>query len=301
MRSRVVEGGGMKVSIVIPMFNEEESIAAVLRDLSTWIQSSGETRVHEIIVVDDGSSDRSRTILESFPGITVLHHPINMGYGAALKTGIKHATGETVLTMDSDGQHDPSDIGPLLDAMEQYDLVSGDRRQRGDRSPAWRKPGKWLLRHLVSYLAGRSIPDFNCGFRAFVREDALRYIHLCPRGFSFSTTLLLAFLRQGNFVAFHPVAPFRRTPNSQSRVTVRVGLETVLLLLRLMTLFSPLKLFIPVSFASIALGAIWGGVYVFAGRGLSMAGLLFLITGLLLFFFGLVIDQVSAMRREKYE
>jgi glycosyltransferase involved in cell wall biosynthesis len=294
----------MKVSVVIPVFNEEESIASVLNDLSTWIRSSDAAREYEVIVVDDASSDRSRTILESFPGITVLRHPINMGYGAALKTGIKHATGEVVVTMDSDGQHDPSNIGSLLDAMEKYDLVSGDRRQGGeggDQSPAWRKPGKWLLRHLVSYLAGRHIPDFNCGFRAFIREEALRYIHLCPRGFSFSTTLLLAFLCQGNLVIFHSIAANRRTPNSQSRVTVRVGLETVLLLLRLITLFSPLKLFIPVSFASLMLGMIWGGICVFSGRGLSVAGLLFLISGMLLFFFGLVIDQVSAMRREKYE
>ncbi len=290
----------MKFSIVIPVFNEEGSIASVLGDLSTWIRSSDGTRVYEVIVVDDASSDRSRRILETFPDITVLRHPINMGYGAALKTGIKHATGEVVVTMDSDGQHDPSDIGSLLDAMGQYDLVSGNRRQ-GDRSPAWRKPGKRLIRHLVSYLAGRHIPDFNCGFRAFVREEALRYMHLCPRGFSFSTTLLLAFLCQGNLVTFHPIASNRRTPKSQSRVTVRVGLETLLLLLRLITLFSPLKLFIPVSFATIVLGMIWGGIHVFAGRGLSVASLLFLVSGMLLFFFGLIIDQVSAMRREKYE
>jgi len=288
------------ITVVIPVYNEENSVADVVSDLLAWIRSNPGSETFEVIVVDDASTDRSRERLKAFPQITVLHHSANRGYGAALRTGIRNASGEIIVTMDSDGQHAASNIARLLAAMDGHDLISGSR-ETGDRGPAWRKPGKRVLRSLISHLVGIRVPDFNCGFRAFRRDVAMRYVHLCPTGFSFSTTLLVALLRQGCSVGFCPIAVRRREPGSRSRVTVAVGLETMLLYLRLVTLFSPLRLFLPASLASTLLGLVWGAIRVFAGAGLSVAGLLFLVTGLLLFFFGLVIDQISAMRREKFE
>lgn len=290
----------MKISIVIPAYNEENTIRAVLEELLSWVNERHNQDEIEVIVVDDGSSDRTPKLLDEISAIKAIHHPVNRGYGAALKTGILKATGDVVVTMDSDGQHSPKDVVRLLEELEGCDLVTGIR-VGGHKSPLWRIPGKWLLNRLVSYLAGAKIPDFNCGLRAFRRETALKYLHLCPRGFSFSTTILLAFLCQDHLVKFVPITVDARSPKSHSRVTVRTGFQTILLVLRLISLFAPLKLFLPTSGLFMILGLVWGSVYVFSRRGLSMASLLFLLAGILVFFFGLLIDQIAAMRRERYE
>jgi hypothetical protein len=201
--------------------------------------------------------------------------------------------------MDSDGQHNPKDIGRLLQDIEKYEMIVGARSQ-GSQSPLWRLPGKWILSRLVNYLVNEKIPDFNCGFRAAKRNILIKYLHLCPDGFSFSTTLTLAFFCQGRQVKFVPIKVNRRTI-SRSIVNMWTGLETLLLVMRLIALFGPLKLFLPTSFLFVLLGVIWGGRYVILGKGLSVAGLLFLLTGIMLFFFGLLTDQIAALRRERYE
>jgi glycosyltransferase involved in cell wall biosynthesis len=290
----------MKTSIIIPAYNEEHSIGSFLEELQNWLSQDKASCEYEVIVVDDGSQDKTAKVVGRIMGIKLICHQFNKGYGAALKTGLRNASGEIVVTMDADGQHNPKDIGRLLQALGEYDMVVGARTQ-GHQTPLWRMPGKWVLSCLANYLAEEKIPDLNCGFRAIKRGTVIKYLHLCPNGFSLSTTLTLAFFCEGYRVKYVPITVNKRNPISKSTVNIRTGLETFLLMLRIITLFGPLKLFLPISFLFALLGLTWGSHYVILGRGLSVASLLLILIGILLFFFGLLADQIAALRREKYE
>jgi glycosyltransferase involved in cell wall biosynthesis len=284
------------ISIVIPAHNEERVIGDVLRDLGEHKPPG----VIEIIVVDDGSSDRTAQIATE-AGVRVLRHPNNRGYGAALKTGIRAATGAYVLTMDADGQHRLEDVARLCEATrsaEPPECVIGQRTALV-HSPLWRMPGKWLLRAMAQFLTRRKIPDLNSGLRLMRRDVALRYINLCPQGFSFSTTITMALLSRGYGVEFIPIEVKRRV--GKSTVSVRTGFDVILLVLRLATLFNPLRIFLPASFLCVLAGVGWGARYAIAGQGVTVASMLAILTGVLLFALGLVCDQVAQLRLERYE
>jgi glycosyltransferase involved in cell wall biosynthesis len=292
----------MKISIVIPAYNEESTLGSVLEEIRNHMARQEASRTYEVIVVDDGSTDRTAEAAGRFPEVVLIRHHRNRGYGAALKAGIAKAAGTTVFIMDADGQHAPGEMEKLMPALADYDMVVGSRPPgSGGRSPGWRRPGKWLLGKLANYLAGDVIPDLNSGFRVFRRDLAAKYLHLCPTGFSFTTTLTMAFLCQGHQVAFLPIEINSRHPRGKSTVTVHTGLATFLLMIRLIALFGPLKIFLPASGSFLIAGFLWAVPYLFAGKGLSVASLLLIITGVLLFFFGLLTDQVASLRRERYE
>ncbi len=275
--------------MVIPALDEAATIGTLVAEVRRASPDIG-----EVIVVDDGSSDATSLEAEA-AGAVVLRHPHRRGYGAALKTGIDAATGTHVLTMDGDGQHRVSDVAALLAAAREHDLVSG-HRVRMRHSAAWRLPGKWMLRVIAAHLVRREVPDLNCGFRVLRRDVVLRYVALCPDGYSFSTTTLLHMLHHGHRVAFVPVDV--RPAASQGRVTVRTGLDTLILILRIVTLLDPLRVFLPLSIALVALGVLWGTPYAVAGHGVSVGALLLILTGVLLFGVGLVSDQIAQLRKE---
>ncbi|MFQ5857814.1 MAG: glycosyltransferase family 2 protein [Anaerolineae bacterium] len=289
----------MNVSIVIPAYNEEQSIGPLLKELHDCLSRDVPDLDYEVVVVDDGSQDKTGEVVSEIPGVRLIRHRINMGYGAALKSGIRGSSGEIIVTIDADGQHNPKDIGRLLQTIGGHDIVIGARTQH--QNPLWRRPGKWLLGWLANYLAGEKIPDLNCGLRAVNREVVTKYLHLCPNRFSFSTTLTVALSCGGYRVGYVPIDVNRRSPRTRSTVNIRTGLETLLLMVRLIALFGPLKLFLPLSFVFILFGVVWGGHYVILGKGLSIAGLFFFLAGILLFFFGVLTDQIAALRKEKYE
>lgn len=284
-----------KISIVIPVYNDGTALAGTLQELMKALEAfPGEK---EFIVVDDGSTDVTPKVLQSLSGVRVLHHPVNRGYGAALKTGSRRATGDVVLFFDADGQHDPAAILPLLRGLGEADMVVG-AREGVFHSPAWRVPGKWLLRQLANYLVKRRIPDLNSGLRAVRREILLQYLHLCPNKFSFTSTLTMALLSEGHEVNYIPIRV--RTRIGRSTVNVSTGFETILLLLRLITLFNPLRVFLPTSAALMVLGVGWSSIFILQKRGLSVGGMLLIMTSVQMFFVGLIADQVSAIRREMY-
>ena len=227
------------ITIVIPAFNEAAAIGPVLERLTL----TSRELVEEIIVVDDGSTDETRQIA-SMEGVQVISHARNRGYGASLKTGILKARTEFVLTMDSDGQHDALDISRLWEAAGSNDMVVGQRTALL-HSQLWRMPGKWLLMLMANYLSRQRIPDLNSGFRLIRRDVVSRYLHLCPSGFSFSTTITMAFFNRGYKVAYVPIDVQKRV--GKSTVSVSTGLETIILILRIATLFDPLRLFVPLS------------------------------------------------------
>lgn len=282
-------GEPVRVSVVIPALDEQDTVGSLVAEL----RQTG-LDLAEVIVVDDGSRDATAALAEA-AGAAVIRHNNRRGYGAALKTGILAATGTHVLTMDADGQHRPGDVAALLAAAHDHDLVSGHRVRRF-HSPTWRLPGKWLLRRLSAYLVRQPIPDLNCGFRLFRRETLLRYLRHCPDGYSFSTTSLLLMLHDRRRSAFVPV-DVRPAP-SRGRVTMRTGLDTVVLLLRLVTLLDPLRIFVPLSLGFIGAGAAWGAPYALAGHGVSIGALLLILSGVLLFGVGLVSDQIAQLRKE---
>ncbi len=281
---------------MIPAYNEEAGIGATL----TALLAARPATVVEIIVVDDGSTDRTAAIAAE-AGVRVLRHPNNRGYGASLKTGIREATGDHILTMDADGQHRMEDVASMCQAVSVPDApecVIG-HRQRLVHSPLWRMPGKWFLTRLAQTLIQRKIPDLNCGLRIIKREVALRYARICPNGFSFSTTITMALMSRGYGVSFIPIQVDKRV--GKSTVSARTGFQTILLVIRLATLFNPLRIFLPLSAIFVLGGGAWAVPYLLDGRGLTVASLLAIMTGVLLFALGLICDQVAQLRLERYE
>jgi glycosyltransferase involved in cell wall biosynthesis len=285
-----------RVTIVIPAYNEENGLGDVLEALQAALPAAAA----EIIVVDDGSTDRTGEIAAA-AGVRLVRHTANRGYGASLKSGIKAAASEYVLTMDADGQHRLEDVARLCEAIQAEpapDCVIG-RRTQIFHSPLWRLPGKWALTQLAQALTARKIRDLNCGLRIARRDVLTKYMHLCPAGFSFSTTITVALVARGYYVTFLPIRVERRV--GKSTVSVGTGFQTILLVLRLATLFNPLRVFLPLALLLIVAGGVWTIPYLIAGKGVTVAALLSIVTGILLFAVGLLCDQIAQLRLERHE
>lgn len=282
----------LPISIIIPAYNEADGISSILHSLTSQFVDS------EIIVINDGSSDGTPEILGQFD-IKVISHSINKGYGASLKSGIKAATNENLIFMDSDGQHCVKDIPKLISAIDANDMVVGARTSASHR-PIGRRPGKIILTWLAQILSGRKIPDLNSGLRAVKKSVLVKYLHLLPQGFSASTTMTLILMTRGYSVKFIPISTEKRIGKSTVK-PIRDGFSTILTMLRLITLINPLKIFIPSSLLLILAGIIWSIPYFVIGKGLTVASLFLMLSGLLIFFMGMIADQISQMRLEKYE
>jgi len=276
-------------SIVIPAFNEAESIASVVADLQRvagW---------HEILVVDDGSSDDTGA-LATAAGARVMRHPYNIGNGAAVKTGIREATGTFVLIVDADGQHQASDAVRLVGHLDTFDLVVG-ARSSGTQANAVRRLGNSTLNWLASYLAGRRIPDLTSGFRAARRERLVEFLHLLPNGFSTPTTTTLAFLKAGYSVTFERVDAARRVGRSKIRLGAD-GMRFFLILLKVITIFSPLRIFLPVSALAFLIGTAYGAWTIVTQSHVTNSSVLLIVLSVVTFLFGLVSEQISSLRFE---
>jgi len=287
------------LSVVIPAYNEAHTMGEVLEPILELACAHN----WEIIVVDDGSTDSTAERIRHFTPhdrLKLITHKRNRGYGAAIKTGIRASLAPRIATIDSDGQHDPDDLLKLLPLLDEYELIVGVRTSL-IHSPLSRMPGKWIINGLANYLSGQWIPDLNSGFRLFQTNSVKKYLHLCPDGFSFSTTTTLVFLNRGYNVAFAPITIRSRRKGGKSTVKVSTGFATLLLILRMMSLFQPLRVYLPASIIFGIVGFIWGLPYIILQRGISVGALLMIITGILLFFFGLLTDQVAQSRLEKYE
>lgn len=285
----------MPFSVIIPAFNEEACIELVLRSLTSFLQ---EKYPHaEIIVVNDGSTDNTAAIVSTIEGVRLLSHPYNKGYGASLKTGIEAATHEWCITYDSDNQHTPDLLPRLLEhCHEPNHMVVGKREVY--EGPWIRRPGKWLLQITANWLTGVRIPDLNSGLRAFHRKEFTKYKHLFPNGFSLSTTSTVCFFRANLNVIYVPI---RINPRLDGKSSVRPkdALKTFMLIVRLIMLFSPLRIFLPAS-ALFALLTIADFVYEYEVTGgfTNKSGIALLTLASLTFFFGLLADQIAAIRRE---
>lgn len=275
------------VSVVIPACNEAGAIADVVRELAALASWS------EILVIDDGSNDDTAA-RASAAGARVLRHPYRKGNGAAVKTGIRASSGEYVLVVDGDGQHRPADALRLVARLGEFDLVVGARAP-GTQAGLTRRAGNAVLNGLASFLTERQIPDLTSGFRAARRECLVEFLHLLPNGFSTPTTTTMAFLRAGYNVAFEPVEARSRVGASKIRLS-RDGPKFLLIMMRVMTIFSPLRIFLPISVVSLLAGAAYG-IYTVVEQGKIPNGAVLLIMfAVIVFLVGLVSDQVAALR-----
>ena len=278
-----------RTSIVIPAFNEAtslRSLVAALLGASTW---------HEVLVIDDGSTDATADEA-SAAGARVIRHPYNKGNGAAVKTGIRQATGRFILIVDADGQHRPTDATRLVSHLDAYDLVIGARSGRSHANLV-RRLGNDLLNRVAGYLAERPVPDLTSGFRAAKRECLLEFLHLLPNGFSTPTTTTMAFMKAGYSVRFEPVETARR----QGRSKIKLGPDGVrffLILLKVITIFSPLRIFLPLSAALFLLGATYAGWTIVTQSHVTNSSVLLILISIVIFLVGLVSEQISSLRFE---
>jgi glycosyltransferase involved in cell wall biosynthesis len=278
------------VSVVIPAYNEADVIGEVVAALAAA------DRWHEIIVVDDGSTDATGERARA-AGAIVVRHPYNKGNGAAVKSGIRKATGDVVLIVDGDGQHRPADAARLVSDIGEYELVVG-ARSAGTQATLARRFGNHLLNRLASYLTERNIPDLTSGFRAARRDCLLEFLHLLPNGFSTPATTTLSFIKAGYSVSFVPIEAEQRVGQSKIKLA-RDGAKFFLILLRIITIFSPLRIFVPISVITFALGFLYALRTIWTQSHVTNSSVLLIVLSVVIFLVGLVSEQISALRFER--
>ena len=280
----------MRLSIVLPAKNESAAIGSTVAGIRQQYPDTAEV---EVLVVNDGSSDDTAAVAQA-AGARVVHHPYSKGNGAAIKTGARAAQGEVLVFMDADGQHDPADIPRLLDQLSQgHDMVVG-ARQKGSQASVGRGLANGLYNRLASWMTGHKVEDLTSGFRA-VRADKFReFLYLLPNGFSYPTTSTMAFFRAGYSVAYIPIHAAKRIGKSHIRL-LRDGARFLLIIFKIGTLFSPLKIFAPVALLMFLLGTGWYGWTFFTlHRFTNMSALLY--TGsVMTFMMGLISEQITAL------
>jgi len=269
--------------------NEADAIGTVVSSLRAA------TRWREILVVDDGSTDDTSARARA-SGACVVRHPYNKGNGAAVKTGIRHANGEFILIIDADGQHPPEDAQRIAARLGEFDLVIGARSVATQATTA-RRLGNALLNRFASYLTSRPIPDLTSGFRGARTECLREFLHLLPNGFSTPTTTTLAFIKAGYNVAFEPIDARQRSGNSKIRFA-KDGTRFLLILLKIVTLFSPLRIFLPISIVSFATGSIYGIGNMIATGKIPNGAVILILFAVIVFLVGLISEQIASLRFE---
>jgi glycosyltransferase involved in cell wall biosynthesis len=267
--------------------NEAASVGDVvarLRAAAPW---------REVIVVDDGSSDATSERARA-AGACVIRHPYRKGNGAAVKSGIRRASGEYILIVDADGQHPPEDAQRLVARLGEYDLVVG-ARTASTQATVTRRAGNAVLNRIASYLTARPIPDLTSGFRAARRDCLLEFLHLLPNGFSTPTTTTLAFIKAGYNITFEPIHARDRSGHSKIRL-LRDGAIFSLILLKIITLFSPLRIFLPISGASLLFGLVYGCWTAFTRGRIPNGAVILILFSVIVFLVGLVSEQIAALR-----
>lgn len=282
----------IEVTVLLPAYNEAGAIGDTVARIRALHPD------FEILVVDDGSTDS--TMQEAMAaGANVWPHPYNIGNGAAIKTGLRCAQGEWVVMMDADGQHQPEDIARLLEYKDQFDMVVGARTSQSETS-AHRDLANWVYNKFASYVTRFKVQDLTSGFRLVRLSVAKQFIYLLPNTFSYPSTLTLGYLRSGRSVKYIPIQTKARTGKSKIKL-VKDGTRFFLIITKIATLFSPFRVFLPISFAFFVTGVCYYAYTFFTqGRFTNMSALLF-NSAIIVFMIGLVAEQISQMRYDRVE
>lgn len=282
-----------KVSVVLPARNESAALERLLPGIHAAFPGA------QLIVVDDGSIDATAAVAEQ-NGAMVIRHPYSKGNGAAIKSGARHVTGDIIVFMDGDGQHRPEDISRLLAKLDEgYDMVVGARVSRRSQAGLHRAAANGFYNRFATWMTNHEVPDLTSGFRVVKASLFKRFLYLLPNGFSYPTTITMAFFRSGYSVAYEPIEVDKRIGKSHIRLW-RDGVRFLLIIFKIGTLFSPLKLFLPISLAFFAAGCgLYGYTFATSGRFTNMSALLLSIS-VLIFLMGLISEQITAlMYRER--
>jgi len=281
------------ISIIIPAYNEIATIGAIVDKIKSLYPN------FEVIVVNDGSKDNTEDAARE-AGAIVYNHPYNMGNGAAIKSGIRVASGEVLVLMDGDGQHNPEDIGRMIECFPEYDMVVG-ARAKSDQVSLFRGIGNTILNRLASYVAKFRIHDLTSGFRAVKTEVAHNLLYLLPNSYSYPTTMTLGVLRSGRSVKYIPIN-IRQRKNGVSNIKVsRDGVRFFMIITKICALYSPFRIFLPLSMLIFMLGLInYLFSYFTLGRFTNMSLLLF-TTSIIVFLMGLISEQITQLRFERSE
>lgn len=284
------------VSVIVPAYNESDQIAPVLQAVVTQLKKL--EHGWELLVIDDGSGDNTVAVAGAIdPLVRVVRHPYNMGNGAAIKTGIRQARGRIVVLMDADGQHDPADIPRFIEKCDRFDMVVG-ARGRGSQAGWHRSIANAVYNRFATYVTGRQILDLTSGFRAIRRDVAYRFLNLLPNGFSYPTTITLCLMRAGFSVNYIPIEAARRSGKSKIRL-FSDGAKFLLVIMKICMLFSPLRIFLPVSIYVFLVGLGYYGYTFWSSHRFTNMSMLLFATSVQIFMMGLIAEQVAQMRFER--
>jgi glycosyltransferase involved in cell wall biosynthesis len=288
-------GSDEQVTVVVPSYNEERTIARIVDGIRQHLPHA------RILVINDGSSDDTARVAEQ-AGAEVISHPINKGNGAAVKTALRAIRGGRVAVIDGDGQHDPAELPMLLAELDRFDLVVGSRTFANGEGSFLRNSGNVLLRLLASFLAEQEITDLTSGMRAFHHDIACRFLHVYPNGYSFPSTSTLCFVGAGYSVKFMPIRVQPRPSGTESKLRpFREGFRFVQLILRIITMANPNKIFFPVGLAMMVIGGLLLIRNLIYFGQFSAGVVLFLAGGVNTIFFGLILDQFATIRLQERE
>lgn len=276
------------LSVVIPAYNEEKGIGKVLDELKDILENNNKD--YEIIVLDDGSTDNTAQVAKE-KEVRLIQHPQNKGYGAALKNGIKHAEGEKILIIDADGTYPSKDIPRLLEHVDKYDMVVASRTGKDVNIQLYRKPAKWFLSNLANYLSETNIPDLNSGMRIFGKEDAQRFFNILPSGFSFTTTITLAYLSNDMSIKYVPIDYHERQGKSKIK-PFKDGFNFILLIIKVISYFNPLKVFLPISIIMFIGGLISLLYHLIFFQDVTDLPVMLLLASLQIGFMGIIADII---------
>lgn len=284
---------GSPITVVIPAYNEATTIARVIAEVRDHVPQA------RILVIDDGSTDATADAArEAFAD--VISHPLNKGNGAAVKTALRAISGGRVVVIDGDGQHDPQYLPVLLDRLDRFDLVVGSRGFDNEEGSPLRNTGNLFLRRLASFLSEQTVEDLTSGMRAFRHEVACRFMHVFPNGYSFPSTSTLCFIGAGYSVDFVPIRVRPRPPQTESKLhPFRDGFRFLQLILRIITMANPNKIFFPVGLAMVMVGIVLTIRNLILFGQFSSGVILFFAGGINIIFFGLILDQFATLRLQE--
>lgn len=280
-----------KINILIPIYNEQSVVLDTIERIKKVMPDS------EIIAINDGSDDNTLKILKTINNIKIINHPYNLGYGASLKDGIKMATGKWIVITDADGTYPIEDIPKLVKYSDSYDMVVGARTGDKVHIPFFRRPAKWIIKVLASFLVGKKIPDINSGLRVFNKEKALEFMNLYPSGFSFTTTITLSFFTNDYTIKYIPINYFKRTGKSTIH-PLKDFTGFIALIFRIIIFFKPIKFFIVPSLFLMTIGIVHGIYQIMTlPTGLGQLPVISILAALQIIFLGILADLIVKGRK----